>query len=196
MGRQGRVHRKTGETDITLAVDLDGQGNARLDMPLDFLTHMLTAFARHALVDLEVRARGDLHVDNHHLVEDLGLVLGAAVAEALGDKRGITRFGFASVPMDEALVETSLDISGRPWLSLELPRLPRNRGHFEFADVHEFMKSFAQTAAMTVHITCRRGENQHHVIEALFKSLGRALKQAAAPEPRLGGAIPSTKGVL
>lgn len=196
MGRQGKVHRKTGETEISLLIDLDGTGDLALEMPADFFTHMLTAFAGHGLFDIEARARGDLHVDNHHLVEDLGLVLGAAVAEALGDKQGITRFGFASVPMDEALVETTLDCSGRPCLFIDLPRLPRNRGHFEFADVREFMKAFAQASGMTIHATCRRGENQHHIIEALFKSLGRALRQAVTLDPRQKGRVPSTKGVL
>lgn len=196
MERKARVYRKTRETEIEVTLDLDGTGTAAVDLELGFLKHMLTAFAQHGLLDLSVRASGDLEVDEHHLVEDLGLVLGEALNQALGDKKGLRRFGFASVPMDEALVETSLDFSGRPFLVLELPRLPRRKGYFEFADAREFLRALAQAGRITLHVECRRGANQHHILEAIFKSLGRAVRQAVELEPRLKGRIPSTKGTL
>ena len=194
MERKADVCRKTKETEIAVAMNLDGCGKADLDVPVGFLAHLLNAFTQHGLFDLKVRAKGDLDVDEHHLTEDLGLVLGDCLKKALADKKGIRRFGFASVPMDEALVEVSLDISGRPYLVLLLPRLPRNKGHFEFGDAREFLRAFTQTAGVTLHLECRRGENQHHILEALFKSLGRALKEAVSREPRLAGRVPSTKG--
>ena len=196
MKRRAEVYRKTKETEISVRLRLDGTGSADLEVPVGFLAHLLTAFSRHSLVDLNIRAKGDLEVDTHHLTEDLGLVVGEALAEALLEKKGIKRFGFGSVPMDEALVEVSLDISGRPYLFLKLPRLPRNKGAFEFSDAREFLKAFVQKAGVTLHIECRRGENQHHILEALFKALGRALKEAVSPEPRLKGKVPSTKGTL
>lgn len=196
MARIAKVYRKTKETEIEVVLNLDGAGNADVEIPVGFLAHLVTAFTQHSLVDLKVRAKGDLEVDAHHLTEDLGLVLGEALAKALADKKGIRRFGFASVPMDEALVDTSLDISGRPYLFLCLPRLSRNKGFFEFGDAREFLKSFAGTAGITLHVECRRGQNQHHILEALFKSLGRALADAVSLDPRLKGKIPSTKGKL
>ena len=207
MKRRAEVYRKTRETEISVALNLDGSGVADIEIPIGFLAHMLTAFTQHSLMDLKVRARGDLEVDRHHLTEDLGLVLGQALANALSDKSagggyasgikgGIKRFGFAAVPMDEALAETAADISGRPYLFLELPRLPRNKGYFEFSDAREFLNAFAKSSGITLHVEIRRGQNQHHILEALFKSLGRALKEAVSPEPRLKGKVPSTKGKL
>ncbi len=196
MERKAKVTRKTKETDIAISLNLDGTGESVMDVSSGMLGHLLTAFARHGLFDLEVKASGDLEVDSHHLTEDLGLVLGAALAEALGDKRGISRFGFASVPMDEALVECSVDISGRPYLHLKLPRLPRNKGFFEFSDLREFVKAFVAASGLTLHLVCRRGDNHHHIMESLFKCLGRALSAAVSREPRLEGRVPSTKGVL
>lgn len=194
--RKARVSRKTRETEIAISLDLDGAGEISLDLPLGFLGHMLEAMARHALFNLSLKGRGDLEVDAHHLTEDLGLVLGRALSDALGQRSGITRFGHASIPMDEALVETSVDISGRPHLHLELPRLPRREGHFAFADAREFLKAFVQTSGLTMHAVCRRGADHHHVMEALFKSVGVALRRAVAPDSRQAGRIPSTKGVL
>ena len=196
MKRKAEVYRKTKETEISVALDLDGSGTADIEIPIGFLAHLITAFAQHSLVDLKVRSKGDLEVDRHHLTEDLGLVLGQALAKALSGKKGIKRFGFASVPMDEALVETTVDISGRPHLFLELPRLPRNKGYFEFSDAREFLNAFVKTSGITLHVVSRRGQNQHHILEALFKSLARALKEAVSLEPRLKGRVPSTKGEL
>ncbi|MCX5642811.1 MAG: imidazoleglycerol-phosphate dehydratase HisB [Candidatus Omnitrophica bacterium] len=196
MKRKTKVYRKTKETEISVALNLDGSGGSDIEIPIGFLAHLVTAFTQHSLMDLKVRAKGDLEVDQHHLTEDLGLVLGQALAKALSDKKGIRRFGFAAVPMDEALVETTVDISGRPYLFLELPRLPRDKGHFEFGDAREFLNAFVKTSGITLHIETRRGQNQHHILEALFKSLGRALKEAVSLEPRLKGKIPSTKGEL
>ncbi len=196
MKRKAEVYRKTRETEISVTLNLDGSGVADIEIPIGFLAHLITAFTQHGLMDLKVRARGDLEVDRHHLTEDLGLVLGQALAKALSEKKGIKRFGFAAVPMDEALVETTADISGRPYLFLELPRLPRDKGYFEFSDVREFLNAFAKSSGITLHVETRRGQNQHHILEALFKSLGRALKEAVSPEPRLKGKVPSTKGEL
>ena len=196
MKRKAEVYRKTKETEISVALNLDGSGVADIEIPIGFLAHLITAFTQHSLIDLKVRAKGDLEVDQHHLTEDLGLVLGQALAKALSDKKGIRRFGSVAVPMDEALVETTADISGRPYLFLELPRLPRNKGHFEFSDAREFLNAFVKTSGITLHIETRRGQNQHHILEALFKSLGRALKEAVSLEPRLKGKVPSTKGEL
>lgn len=194
--RRKSVERRTRETDISISLDLDGAGDVNIDLPLGFLGHMLQAMSGHGLFDLELKGRGDLDVDPHHLTEDLGLVLGEALSGALGSKTGIRRFGFASVPMDESLVETSIDISGRPFLHLELPRLPKREGYFHFSDAREFMKSFVQTSGLTMHAVCRRGFDHHHVMEALFKSVGLALREAVSIERRQAGRVPSTKGVL
>ena len=196
MKRKAEVYRKTKETEISVVLNLDGSGAADIEIPIGFLAHLVTAFTQHSLMDLRVRAKGDLEVDQHHLTEDLGLVLGQALAKALSDKKGIRRFGFVAVPMDEALVETTVDISGRPYLFLKLPRLPRDKGYFEFSDAREFLNAFVKTSGITLHVETRRGRNQHHILEALFKSLGRALKEAVFLEPRLKGKVPSTKGKL
>ncbi len=187
--------RKTGETDITLTLDVDGSGKAELVTGVPFLEHMLTLFARHGFFDLTVNAAGDLPVDAHHLVEDLGLVMGDAFREALGEKKGIRRYGSSLLPMDETLVMVAVDLSGRPYLGLDLP-LPFSRiGNFETELVEEFLRAFVNRAQCTLHLRLQCGSNTHHIIEAAFKGLGRALDEATSIDERVSG-IPSTKGVL
>jgi imidazoleglycerol-phosphate dehydratase len=196
MARTVKLSRQTSETDITLTLDLDGSGQADVASGIGFLDHMLTALARHGLFDLTLRATGDLHIDFHHTTEDIGIVLGRAVAQALGDKRGITRFGQAQVPMDEALVEAVIDISGRPFLawnvSFERPKI----GEMDTELFEEFFRALATNAAITLHVTRRAGHNAHHVAEACFKATARALRAAVAIDPRAVDVIPSTKGSL
>jgi imidazoleglycerol-phosphate dehydratase len=196
MARQASITRKTSETDISLALDLDGTGQHAIATGIGFFDHMLTAFARHGLFDLTVTAQGDLHIDAHHTVEDVGIVLGQAFREALGDKRGITRFGQATVPMDEALVEAVTDLSGRAHLAwmVDFPR--PMLGDMDTQLFEEFFRAFAGNALATLHITQKAGVNAHHIAEAAFKSTARAMKMAVAPEPRAAGEIPSTKGSL
>jgi imidazoleglycerol-phosphate dehydratase len=196
MNRSATLTRTTAETDITLTLDLDGSGAADIATGIGFLDHMLTAFARHALVDLHVRARGDLHIDGHHTTEDVGIVLGQAVLRAVGDKRGITRFGHAVVPMDEALVDAAIDLSGRAFLAwspvFERPKV----GEMDTELFEEFFRAFAMNSLMTLHVSQRAGHNAHHVAEACFKAVARALRAAVAQDPRALQAIPSTKGAL
>lgn len=192
--RRGDVDRRTGETDIRLRLNLDGEGRAQVETGIGFFDHMLTAFARHGLFDLEVRCTGDLHVDGHHTVEDTGLCLGQALRRALGDKAGIRRFGHAYVPMDEALVLAAIDISGRPYLACDLPVHGRI-GSFDAELVEEFFRALVSTAGITLHIRQLAGRNGHHIVEAAFKAVARALKDAVALDPRVQG-IPSTKGVI
>jgi imidazoleglycerol-phosphate dehydratase len=196
MARTATLSRRTSETDITLTLDLDGAGTADIATGIGFLDHMLTAFARHGLFDLTVRAKGDLHIDFHHTTEDVGIVLGRAFAQALDDKRGITRFGHALVPMDEALAEAVVDISGRPFLvwnvTFERPKI----GEMDTELFEEFFRALATNAAVTLHINQHAGRNAHHVAEACFKATARALRMAAAIDPRAADAIPSTKGAL
>jgi imidazoleglycerol-phosphate dehydratase len=196
MARKASITRKTSETDISLALDLDGTGQHAIATGIGFFDHMLTALARHGLFDLTITAKGDLHIDAHHTVEDVGIVLGQAFREALGAKRGITRFGQASVPMDEALVEAVTDLSGRAHLAwtVEFPR--PMLGEMDTQLFEEFFRAFSGNALLTLHITQKAGTNAHHIAEAAFKSTARALKMAVAPEPRAGGEIPSTKGSL
>jgi imidazoleglycerol-phosphate dehydratase len=196
MSRKASITRKTSETDISLALDLDGTGQHAIATGIGFFDHMLTAFARHGLFDLTVTAKGDLHIDAHHTVEDVGIVLGQAFREALAEKRGITRFGQASVPMDEALVEAVTDLSGRAHLSwtVDFPR--PMLGDMDTQLFEEFFRAFAGNALLTLHITQKAGTNAHHIAEAAFKATARALKMAVAPEPRAAGEIPSTKGSL
>ncbi|MBS4029980.1 MAG: imidazoleglycerol-phosphate dehydratase HisB [Clostridiales bacterium] len=187
--------RKTGETEIELTLHVDGSGNAELTTGVPFLEHMLTLFARHGFFDLTVRATGDLPVDAHHLVEDLGLVLGDAFREALGEKTGIRRYGSSLLPMDETLVMVAVDLSGRPYLGLDLP-LPSSRlGNFETELVEEFLRAFTNRAQCTLHIRLQAGSNTHHMIEAAFKGLARALDEATSMDKRVTG-VPSTKGIL
>jgi imidazoleglycerol-phosphate dehydratase len=196
MPRTATLARSTSETEISLTLNLDGSGQAEIDTGIGFFDHMLTALARHALFDLHVRATGDLHIDCHHTTEDVGIVLGRALAEALGDKRGIRRFGHALVPMDEALAEAAVDISGRAHLAwsvaFERPRI----GEMDTELFEEFFRALAGNALITLHLTQRAGHNAHHVAEACFKATARALRMAVEPDPRVGDAVPSTKGTL
>lgn len=195
-GRRATVTRDTKETQIEVSVDLDGAGDARLDTGIPFLEHMLDQVARHALVDLAVRARGDLEVDAHHTVEDIGITLGQAVSKALGDKRGINRYGHAYVPLDEALSRAVVDFSGRPGLAYRVT-YPRARiGSFDVDLVHEFFQGFANAAAITLHIDNLQGRNAHHIAETIFKAFARALRVAVSLDPRRGDALPSTKELL
>lgn len=194
-GRVARVRRKTRETDIAVELNLDGRGEARIATGIPFLDHMLETLARHAFVDLDVRAEGDLHVDQHHTVEDVGLALGQALREALGDKHGIRRFGHALCPLDEALVQAVVDLSGRPYLSYGLQIRAARVGNFDTELVHDFMLALANQAGMNLHLHQSQGRNAHHIIEAAFKALARALDMAKQVDPRATG-VPSTKGVL
>jgi len=196
MARTATLTRTTSETDIALTLDLDGTGTSDIATGIGFLDHMLTALSRHALFDLTVRAKGDLHIDFHHTTEDVGIVLGAALAQALGDKRGIRRFGHALVPMDEALAEAAVDISGRPLLVWDVPFVQPKIGAMDTELFEEFFRALATNAAVTLHVTRRAGHNAHHVAESCFKAAARALRMAAEPDPRTAGAIPSTKGAL
>lgn len=189
-------HRQTAETDIRLTLDLDGTGQADIATGIGFFDHMLTALARHGGLDLTIEARGDLHIDAHHTIEDVGIVLGGALREALGDKRGLTRFGHALIPMDEALAEAAIDLSGRPFLVFDATFTRESLGDMDTQLVEEFFRAFSGNALITLHITSRRGSNAHHVAESLFKACARALRMAASPDPRAEGAIPSTKGAL
>jgi len=195
MARSASVARKTNETDIVVAVDLDGGGVARLDTGVPFLEHMLEQVARHGVIDLDIKATGDLHIDEHHTVEDIGIVFGQAVGQALGSKAGVRRYGHAFVPLDEALSRVVIDFSGRPLLVMNA-RFPEARiGRFATSLIHEFFQGFANHAQATLHIDNLRGANSHHIAETLFKAFGRALRMAAEIDPRVGG-VPSTKGKL
>lgn len=194
--RSARVSRTTKETDIQIALDLDGVGRTRIDTGVPFFDHMLDAFGRHGLVDLDVHAKGDIEVDAHHTVEDTGIVLGQAVAQALGDKRGIVRFGTSFVPMDESLVQASLDISGRGQLHYAVDVPLQMLGIFDTSLAKEFFIAFATNAGITLHVRELVGENAHHIVEASFKAVGRALCDATRVNPRIVGELPSTKGAL
>ena len=193
--RRAEVSRRTKETQIDLALNLDGAGRAEIDSPVGFLTHMLNLLARHAAVDLVVKAAGDTEVDLHHTVEDTGICLGQALEEALGDRAGIARFASVAVPMDEALAEVSLDLSGRPFLVYNVTFPGERVGEFETELVEAFLQGFVNHARATLHVTVPYGANDHHIAEAIFKGVARALRAAVARDPR-GGGIPSTKGVL
>ena len=196
MGRTATLTRTTSETDISVTLDLDGTGRADVATGVGFLDHMLTALARHAMVDLDVQADGDLHIDFHHTTEDVGIVLGQALVQAVGDKRGIRRYGSASLPMDEALVDAALDLSGRPFLAWSV-RFGRDKvGQMDTELFEEFFRAFAMNGLLTLHVRQQAGHNAHHVAEACFKAVARALRQAVEPDPRAAGAIPSTKGAL
>ena len=196
MARAVTLTRTTTETDITLTLDLDGSGMAEIDTGIGFLDHMLTALARHGLFDLTVRAAGDLQIDCHHTSEDVGIVLGRAFAQTIGGKHGIRRFGHAVVPMDEALAEAAVDISGRPFLAWDVAFERQRIGEMDTDLFEEFFRAFAMNALLTLHLTRRAGRNAHHVAEACFKATARALRMAAEPDPRAPDAIPSTKGLL
>jgi len=196
VARSARIERNTLETQITVAVDLDGSGNAQFETGVPFLEHMLDQIARHGLIDLDIRANGDLHIDAHHTVEDIGITLGQAVAAAVGDKKGIVRYGHAYVPLDEALSRVVLDLSGRPGLEFHVDFTRGMIGAFDVDLFHEFFQGFVNHAGVTLHIDNLRGSNAHHQAETVFKAFGRALRMAIAPDPRQGDVIPSTKGSL
>lgn len=193
--RKATLSRKTKETAISLSVNLDGKGQATLKTGIGFLEHMLTLFAGHSLLDLTIKAQGDLQVDQHHLVEDIGILLGQALAKAWKDKRGIVRYGSALVPMDETLVQVALDLSGRPYLNYGLKLRQRKVGQFDTELALEFFRALTNHAGITAHIVQITGSNTHHLLEAAFKGMGRALRQALAKDARRPG-IPSTKGIL
>jgi imidazoleglycerol-phosphate dehydratase len=194
--RTAKVQRDTRETQITVAINLDGTGVCQVATGIGFFDHMLDQIARHGLIDLEIHAAGDLHIDGHHTVEDVGITLGQALAQAVGDKRGIARYGHAYVPLDEALSRVVIDCSGRPGLHLHADFKAGAVGGFDTQLVFEFFQGLVNHALLTVHIDNLRGDNAHHQIETIFKAFGRALRQAVQPDARLGDAVPSTKGTL
>jgi imidazoleglycerol-phosphate dehydratase len=194
--RQAAVSRDTAETKIRVSLDLDGTGQARLSTGIGFFDHMLEQIARHGLIDLDVQAQGDLHIDGHHTVEDVGITIGQAVAKAIGDKKGIRRYGHAYVPLDEALSRVVIDFSGRPGLVMNVPFKSGMIGTFDTQLAHEFFQGFANHAFVTLHIDNLRGENAHHQCETVFKAFARALRFAVERDARSAGTIPSTKGSL
>jgi imidazoleglycerol-phosphate dehydratase len=194
--RQATVARRTRETDITVTLGLDGTGRSDCATGVGFLDHMLDQLARHAMLDLTVRATGDLHIDDHHTVEDTGIAMGQALAQALGDKRGIRRYGHFSLVMDDARVDAALDLSGRPWLGWALPFPTAKIGTFDTELVREFFQALSTHGGVTLHVDLVRGVNSHHIAEAAFKAVARALRMAVEPDPRLGDELPSTKGAL
>lgn len=196
MSRTASLTRTTSETDISLTLNLDGSGEADIATGIGFLDHMMTALARHALFDIRLVAKGDLHIDFHHTTEDVGIVLGQAFATAIGEKGGIRRFGHALLPMDEALAEAAVDISGRPFLAWDVTFETPKVGEMDTELFEEFFRAFAFNGRVTLHVVRRAGRNSHHVAEACFKATARALRMAAELDPRASGSIPSTKGVL
>ena len=194
--RTGTVDRKTKETSISVAVDLDGSGRSQISTGIGFLDHMLDQLSRHSLMDLKVEAKGDLHIDFHHTTEDTGICIGEAVAKALGDRKGIRRWGEATVPMDETLTRVALDASNRPYLIWKVTFSKPKLGEMDTELFKEWFQAFAQNAGLTLHIENLYGENNHHIVESCFKGLARALRQAIEIDPRKSDAIPSTKGVL
>ncbi|MFN0182469.1 MAG: imidazoleglycerol-phosphate dehydratase HisB [Aquabacterium sp.] len=196
MNRIADIRRDTQETQIRVRVDLDGSGTAALATGIGFFDHMLDQIARHGLIDLEIQATGDLHIDGHHLVEDVGITLGKAVAQAVGDKRGINRYGHAYVPLDEALSRVVIDFSGRPGLHMDVPFKSGMIGGFDTQLAFEFFQGFANHAQVTLHIDNLKGQNAHHQCETVFKAFARAMRMALAADPRAAGTIPSTKGTL
>lgn len=194
--RTADLSRSTSETRIRVALNLDGSGRAQLATGIGFFDHMLEQIARHGLIDLTVEAQGDLHIDGHHTVEDVGITLGQAFAQALGDKRGVRRYGHAYVPLDEALSRVVIDLSGRPGLVWEVPFTRAMVGEFDVDLAHEFFQGFVNHAGVTLHVDNLRGANAHHQCETVFKAFGRALRMAVEPDARAAGSIPSTKGSL
>ncbi|HMV00835.1 MAG TPA: imidazoleglycerol-phosphate dehydratase HisB [Rhodocyclaceae bacterium] len=194
--RQAEITRNTLETQITVRLDLDGAGRGRFATGVPFLDHMLDQIARHGMIDLEVDAKGDLQIDAHHTVEDIGITVGQALAKAWGDKKGLTRYGHAYVPLDEALSRVVIDLSGRPGLDFNVEFTRAWVGQFDVDLVREFFQGLVNHSGMTLHIDNLRGVNAHHQAETVFKAFGRALRMAATPDPRMAGAMPSTKGTL
>ncbi|HEX8555891.1 MAG TPA: imidazoleglycerol-phosphate dehydratase HisB [Sphingomonas sp.] len=194
--RTATIQRDTAETRIAVSVDLDGTGAYRVATGIGFLDHMLEQLSRHSLIDLSVEVTGDLHIDGHHTTEDSALAIGAAIAQALGDKRGIRRYGDALSPMDECLTRVALDISGRPWLVWKTGFTMTRLGDLDTELIEHWFHSFAQAAGITLHVETLYGQNNHHIVESAFKGLARALRQAVEIDPRKSDAVPSTKGVL
>jgi imidazoleglycerol-phosphate dehydratase len=194
--RIGEISRKTGETAIDVRVNLDGTGAYDIATGIGFFDHMLEQLSRHSLIDLEVKAVGDLHVDQHHTTEDVGIAIGEALAKALGDKRGIARYGEAHAPMDETLTRVALDISGRPYLVWNVALTTTRLGEWDTEMIEHWFHSFAQSAGLTLHVEMLYGSNNHHIVESCYKALARALRQAVEIDPRKSDAIPSTKGLL
>ncbi len=194
--RKASVSRDTLETQISVSLNIDGSGDSKFDTGVPFLEHMMDQIARHGLIDLDVTCKGDTHIDDHHTVEDIGITLGQAVAKAVGDKRGIRRYGHAYVPLDEALSRVVLDFSGRPGLTMHIPFTQKRIGQFDTELFWEFFHGFVNHAQVTLHIDCLRGSNAHHQIETVFKAFGRAIRMALEVDVRLGNALPSTKGAL
>ncbi|MAG67025.1 imidazoleglycerol-phosphate dehydratase HisB [Pseudomonas abyssi] len=194
--RKASVARDTLETQVQVAINLDGTGQADFDIGVPFLEHMLDQIARHGLIDMTIKARGDLHIDDHHTVEDVGITLGQAFAKAIGDKKGIRRYGHAYVPLDEALSRVVIDFSGRPGLQMHVPYTRASVGGFDVDLFMEFFQGFVNHAQVTLHIDNLRGVNTHHQIETVFKAFGRALRMAIEEDPRMSGIMPSTKGCL
>ena len=194
--RKADVTRNTLETQISVKVDLDGTGQSRLATGVPFFDHMLDQIARHGVFDLEIEAKGDLHIDAHHTVEDVGITLGQAFAKAIGDKKGVRRYGHAYVPLDEALSRVVIDLSGRPGLEFNIEFVRARIGDFDVDLVHEFFQGFVNHALVTLHVDNLRGDNAHHQAETVFKAFGRALRMACERDPRAAGSVPSTKGTL
>ena len=194
--RTAQVSRDTAETKITVSLNLDGTGQSRLATGIGFLDHMLDQIARHGLIDLDVQCQGDLHIDGHHTVEDIGIAIGQAVHRAVGDKKGITRYGHSYVPLDEALSRVVIDFSGRPGLVMHAPFTAAMIGQLDTQLIHEFFQGFVNHALVTLHVDNLKGANAHHQAETIFKAFGRALRMALAPDARMAGQMPSTKGVL
>ena len=194
--RQAEIARNTLETQITAKVNLDGSGQGKLATGVPFLDHMLDQIVRHGLIDIDIEAQGDLHIDAHHTVEDAGITLGQALARAWGDKKGLTRYGHSYVPLDEALTRVVIDLSGRPGLSFNVEFTRATIGGFDVDLIAEFFQGLVNHAGMTLHIDNLRGKNAHHQAETIFKAFGRALRMAVTPDPRITGALPSTKGAL
>ncbi|HJK91454.1 MAG TPA: imidazoleglycerol-phosphate dehydratase HisB [Polyangiaceae bacterium LLY-WYZ-15_(1-7)] len=196
MSRRAELERKTSETAIRVALDLDGRGQHAIETPLGFLTHMVEQLSRHGLFDLEVHAEGDVHIDGHHTTEDLAITLGKAFAEALGDKKGVRRYGWATLPMDEACVTCALDLSGRTFFVWEVPMPKAKVGDFDTELAEVFFEGFARGAQCNLHFHLQAGDNLHHIIEICFKAFAKSLRQATELDPRAAGAVPSTKGTL
>ena len=196
MTRTATIERSTGETSVEVTLDLDGSGEAQINTGVGFFDHLLTSLAHHSLIDLDVSVEGDLHIDDHHTVEDIGITLGQAFTQAVGDKKGLMRYGHAYVPLDEALSRVVIDFSGRPGLEFNVPFTRAAVGGFDVDLFMEFFQGFVNHALVTLHVDNLRGDNSHHQIETVFKAFGRALRMALSVDPRMAGVMPSTKGVL
>lgn len=196
MKRTAKIERKTDETEISLVIDLDGSGIAKVDTGIPFINHMLNLFSAHSFIDLDLTASGDTDIDDHHTIEDIGICLGKAIEEALGDKKGIKRYGEATIPMDESLARVVIDISKRPVLSYRVQLKKETTGSFDVGLIKEFFRALVNNAGLTLHVDLIAGEEPHHVFEAIFKAFARALDKAISMESRMAGRIPSTKGIL